>query len=187
MNKGIPPEPDPQLRLESLEKQLRPLPPPSVPVVLPSKLIAGIPIPAPTSSLAVSVTKQWPWMPGIGAMGILILSLGHAWLACSNSNAFPESNANGSATDQLVTGQTAAVPTKTIRDCEQAVHIDPYNADAWFNLAKAQADMHRSTDAISSAQKAIDVARSRNRIALANTVEAWLRTYGATRSEQSSH
>jgi hypothetical protein len=65
------------------------------------------------------------------------------------------------------------------------VHFDPYNAEAWFSLAKAQADVHRSADAISSAQKAIDIARSRNRSDLVDTVEAWLRSYRASESRRS--
>jgi outer membrane protein TolC len=65
------------------------------------------------------------------------------------------------------------------------VRIYPYNADAWFSLAKAQADVHRSADAISSAQKAIDVARSRNNAGFVNTIETWLRSYRAAESGRS--
>jgi tetratricopeptide (TPR) repeat protein len=187
MNKIIPPEPDPRSRLESLEKHLRAMPPPSVPAALSSNLIAAIPAPAATASVAVSISKRWSGMASIGAMGILVLGLGYAWLAHSNSNALPGLKANGNATGTSTTEQNVTAPSHAIKDYEQAVRFDPYNADAWFNLAKAQAEMHQSADAISSAQKAIDVARARNRTALANTVESWLRAYRATESDQSPH
>jgi tetratricopeptide (TPR) repeat protein len=188
MNKSVPPEPDPlRLRLESLEQQLLALPPPSVPDALPSKLIAAIPATAAPASISVSVTKRWPWMAGIGAIGILVFGLGYAWLTRSNSNTLQKSHANGIATGQLATGRSATASSKAIHDYEQAVRIDPYNADAWFNLAKAQGEMHQSADAISSAQKAIDIARSRNRNALADSIEAWLRDHRAAESGQSPH
>ena len=69
-----------------------------------------------------------------------------------------------------------------LQQFESAVRLDPYNADAWLSLAKAQADVHRTDDAISSAQKALDIARSRNRSDLIGTIEAWLRSRRATKS-----
>jgi cytochrome c-type biogenesis protein CcmH/NrfG len=181
MNPGLPsPEPDPRrLSLETLEEQLRTLPQPAVPDALPSKLIASIPPIATAGSLAAGVTKRWPFVAGIGATVILAFALLGIWLQHRSSNTLPEPNANHGATGTSTTEPNATVSSPAIRNYEQAVRIDPYDADAWFSLAKAQADVQRSADAISSAQKAIDVARSRNNAGFVNTIETWLRSYRA--------
>ena len=88
--------------------------------------------------------------------------------------------------DDSASGNNAPAALKTVQKYEQIVSVDPYNADAWFALAKAQADLHRSEDAIASAQKALDVARSRNRSDLAGTIETWLQSYGRTQSGRST-
>jgi tetratricopeptide (TPR) repeat protein len=109
--------------------------------------------------------------------GILLSAAAVVWLTSRNSHAPPEPNASPSATSSsAATGPSATTSSKTIQTYEQAVRFDPYNADAWFNLAKAQAEVHRTDEALSSAQKALDIARSRNQTALVETIEAWLRS-----------
>jgi tetratricopeptide (TPR) repeat protein len=83
-------------------------------------------------------------------------------------------------------GKDVPAASKAVQQYDRAVTVDPYNADAWFALAKAQADLHRSEDAISSAQKALDAARSRNRSDLAGRIEAWLRSYRQAQSSRSA-
>jgi tetratricopeptide (TPR) repeat protein len=168
------PEPDPRASLESLEKQLRALPPPPVPTHLPSKLIAAIaPVPA-AAGTAASIWKLWPWMAAIGAAGVVAAALTYTWLANRNPRPAPPARGEGGAgnSTNLLTSPTS----KAIRDYEEAIRIDPYNADAWFALAKAQAAADRPGEAASSAQKALDVARSRDRTDLVPTIEAWLRS-----------
>jgi tetratricopeptide (TPR) repeat protein len=97
-----------------------------------------------------------------------------------NSKPPAGSNENQGASVVSTDGKDTPPTSKAVQEYEQAVRFDPYNADAWFSLAKAQADVHRSADAISSAQKAIDIARSRDRAALVDTVETWLRSYRAS-------
>src|SRR5689334_21406388 len=81
---------------------------------------------------------------------------------------------------------TAATSSQAIEKYEQAVLHDRYGADAWFSLAKAQIAGHRSADAISSAHKALDIARANNRTSLAQAVEAWLKTNAAAEFSQPS-
>ena len=170
------PESDPRrLSLESLEEKLRALPLPPVPENLPSNLIAAIPPTKAISSLG----------RGVGVICIAVPAVVYSWLTHTNSKPPAGSNENQGAAVSSADGKAAMpAPSKAVREYEQAVRFDPYNADAWFSLAKAQADVHRSADAISSAQKAIDIARSRDRAALVDTVETWLRSYRASESRR---
>jgi hypothetical protein len=179
------PEPDPgRLSLESLEEKLRALPLAPVPDGLPSKLIAAIPPTKAVSSLGTQVIRRWPWIGAVGVMCITLSAVVYTWLMHLNSKPTTESNENRGATVSSTAGKDVPGPSKAVREYEQAVRFDPYNADAWFSLAKAQANAHQSADAISSAQKAIDIARSRNRADLVDTVEAWLRSYRASESHR---
>ena len=190
MSQGQPPSPEPDdLRrpsLESLEQQLRTLPQPVVPDTLSTKLIAAIPAVAGKASVSVSgMTKFWLWTVGLAAAGILASTLVFTWIVRENSNSLPAPKANNSAAETSTIGSKPPASSKALQQFEQAVRFDPFNANAWFNLAKAQAAEHRSDDAISSAEKGLDIAHSRNNAALANTIEAWLRSYRATLSGQS--
>ena len=184
MSQALPPspEPDPQrLSFESIEQQLRALPPPAVPDALPAKLLAAIPPAAALPSLGSRFLKRWPWIAGGGA-GLLVAALIYVGLA----NRSAKAPAKGGVDAARPTGSKVPASSKAIRDYEEAIRFDPYNADAWFGLAKAQAEADRPADAISSAQKALDIARSRNRTALVQTVEAWLRSYRATQPREPS-
>jgi thioredoxin-like negative regulator of GroEL len=93
-------------------------------------------------------------------------------------------DANRESADSSAAGKNAPATSKDIQKYEQVVRFDPYNADAWFSLAKAQAQVNRSEDAISSARKAIDIGRSRNRSDFVGAVETWLRAYEAPKAGQ---
>jgi tetratricopeptide (TPR) repeat protein len=179
------PEPDPRLSLESLEQQLRALPPPVVPESLPSKLIATIPPAKAAASLATSIIARWPWIAGVAVLCITVPAVFYSWQMHGNPKPGAESSENRDPMIPSTGGKDVPASSKAVRNYEQAVRIDPYNADAWFSLAKAQANVHRPDNAISAAQKAIDIARSRNRSDLASTIEAWMRSYRAAQSDRS--
>jgi hypothetical protein len=182
MNRDVSPTPEPdprRLSLESLEEKLRALPLADVPDDLTSKLVAALP-PAQAVGPLNGLPKPWPW---IGAVGVLCItaSVVGVWLIQVNSK--PPKVPNENRNPPTATNE-APRTSKAVQDFEQTVRFDPYNADAWYGLAKAQAEMGHSTDAISSAQKAIDIGRSRNRTDFVNTVEAWLRSYRAAESRR---
>jgi tetratricopeptide (TPR) repeat protein len=186
MNQDVvpPPEPDPsRLSLESLEEKLRALPLAAVPDGMPSKLVAAIPPTTAVSATGSGVQRRWPWIGAVGVMCITASAVVCSWLVHLNSKPAAVSNENR---EPSTIENEAPRSSKAVQDYEQAVRFDPYNADAWFSLAKAQADVRRSADAISSAQKAIDIGRSRNRTAFVDTVEAWLRSYRDSESRRSS-
>ncbi len=187
MNQGTPsPEPDPgRLSLESLEQKLRALPPAAVPEALPSKLIGAIPPIKAMGSGGAGTGRRWPWIAAAGVMCMAVFAVSYSWLVLWNSKPPTLSNENRNETVPATTGKDVPASSKAVEQYEQAVRFDPYNADAWFGLAKAQANVHRSADALSSAQKAIDIARSRNRSDLVDRVEAWQRSYRATQPGQS--
>jgi tetratricopeptide (TPR) repeat protein len=179
------PEPDPErLSLESLEAKLRALPPPEVPGALSSKLIATIPPAKAAGTAAAGITKYWLWIAGVAvifiATGAVLISSQTFW----NSKSPSEAKENPGAAASSTTRNGTPATSKAIQQFETAVRLDPYNADAWFSLAKAQADVHRAEDAISSAQKALDIARSRNRSDFVGTIEGWLRSHRAAKSGQ---
>jgi hypothetical protein len=180
---GLRPEPDPRLSLEALEQKLRGLPPPDVPEALTSKLMAGIPAGKAAGPLGSALSKRWLWIGPVGILCIAASAVVYTLLADGKSKA-PIASNEKSNTAGSTAGQVAPASTKAIRDFEERLRIDPYNADAWFGLAKAQADVHRSADAVESAQKAMDVARSRNRFDLATSVEAWLQSYRALQNKR---
>jgi len=182
------PEPDPeQLSLESLERQLRALPPSEVPEGLSSKLVAAIPpIKTGSAATATGAKKLWTWMTGVGLICVTTGALFVARHLLWNTAPSAQPNDRPSGTSSSTTQKEAPATSKVIQQYERTISVDPYNADAWFNLAKAQAEARRANDAIASAQKALDVARSRNRSDLAATIEAWLRSYRAAESRPSA-
>jgi cytochrome c-type biogenesis protein CcmH/NrfG len=155
----------------------------AVPAGLPSKLIAAIPPTTVVSSPGSGVRRLWPWIGAVGVICITASAVVFSWLVHLNSKPAAESNEDRSPTTNKKVTPTSS---KAVQDFEQAVQFDPFNADAWFRLAKAQAEVHRTADAISSAQKAIDVGRSRNSTAFVDTVEAWLRSYRAAESRRTA-
>jgi tetratricopeptide (TPR) repeat protein len=172
-------EPDPRrLELESLEQRLRALPLAAVPNALPSKLVAAIPAAKAAGYSASRVPEKWPWIAGVGAMCIIGGAI--IYSALIHSNPPGAANLKPPATGSSASAAKGPTSSPAILEGEKTVSRDPYNADAWFNLAKAQADLGRSADAVSSAEKALDVARSRNRRDLQTTIESWLRSHRPT-------
>ena len=170
------PEPDPRAAsLESLKIQLRALPPPAVPAELAGRLIAAIPG-VSAAGAAAGGWKAWRWIAAIGGAGVVAAALTYTWMANRNPRAVPAVKAEGGATENSTSAPNAS-SMKAVRDAEQAVRFDPYNADAWFALAKAQAAANQTEAAASSAEKALDVARSRDRPDLARIIETWLRSH----------
>lgn len=184
MNHGkVPPaEPNPErLSLESLEQQLRALPPPTVPDALQAKLIAAIPSAKAVGSLSARRVRRWWWIAGAGVA--CIASSAAVYLCLNHSLPPPDESGRGArSTVAAPQGADAPAASKAMRDYEARVRFDPYDADAWFGLAKAQAGVNRPEDAISSAQKAIDIARARGRADFVSAVEAWVRPYRAAQS-----
>jgi tetratricopeptide (TPR) repeat protein len=176
------PEPDPErLSLESLEGRLRALPPTEVPDALSSKLIATIPPAKAAGTTATGVTRYWPWIAGVSLICIAAAAVFSSRQIFWNSKPPLGANDNVDAASSKA-GKDPLATSKAVQQFDSAVRIDPYDADAWFSLAKAQADVHRAEDAISSAQKALDIARSRNRLDLASTIESWLRSHRSAQS-----
>ena len=181
MSPAVPPlpEPDPsRADLATLEEKLRALAPPRVPTALESKLVASIPSAGAAGALATMIAKYWLWIAGTAGVCIVAGALVHWWPSGANFGG----GQPGKATVENGNRPTSAA----LKKFEDAVSVEPYNAEAWFNLAKAQAEAHRPEDAVSSAQKAIDVARSRDRNDFAQNVEAWLKTYKAANHLQKS-
>jgi tetratricopeptide (TPR) repeat protein len=155
-----------------------------VPESLPSKLIAAVPATKAGGAAATSVITYWPWIAGVALISIAASAVVYSRHMLWNSKPPAASKENAGARGPSTIGKDAPATSKAIQQYEQAVRFDPYNADAWFALAKAQAAAHRSEDALSSAEKALDVARSRNRSELAGTIQAWLRSYRAAQSSR---
>jgi len=178
------PEPDPERLFGSLEAKLRALPPSEVPDTLRAKLIATIPSAKAAGATSAGVAKYWPWIAGVSliciATGAVLYSRQIFW----NSKPSLGPSENPGAAVSSIADRDPPVTSKAVQQFENAVRLDPYNADAWFSLAKAQADVNRAEDAISSAQKALDIARSRNRSDLVGTIERWLRSRRPTKSGQ---
>jgi hypothetical protein len=186
MSRSVGPEPDPRLSLEALEEQLRALPPAEVPADLSSKLVAGIQVSKATSSFGGAAARLWIW---VGAVSVICVALStgvYFTVDGSSSKVTRPASENGNPADSSSRKEADAASSKALADYEQAVRVDPFNADAWFALAKAQSDVQRSADAMASAQKAIDVARSRNRLDFAGNVEAWLRSYRGSQNKRSA-
>jgi cytochrome c-type biogenesis protein CcmH/NrfG len=155
-----------------------------VPEALPSKLIASIPAAKAAGWLATSITSRWPWIVGVAVLCITVPAAIYLWQMDWGSAPPAGADANPDPADSSKAAKNAPATSKDIQKYEQAVRFDPYNADAWFSLAKAQAQVNRSEDAISSARKAIDIARSRNRADFVSAVETWLRSYQVPNASQ---
>jgi cytochrome c-type biogenesis protein CcmH/NrfG len=178
MNAGLPnPESDPSVSIDAIEAQLRGLPPPSVPEGLAGKLIGAIPQAVVGAAASTAAVKIWAVVVGIIAVGAVAVGLTVQWLSGENPVA-PKPNANTNANAPAAQGNPAAIAPalqKELQRCEEATRNDPFDAAAWFNLAKAQLRAQRKADAIVSAHKALDIARSGRWPDLVAPVEAWLR------------
>lgn len=75
-------------------------------------------------------------------------------------------------------------PQAAIDHFQEALKYKPTYIEAWANMALAQAALNHPDLAVVLAQKAIDMARSKGQIKLAQEVEAWLTTYRASLSNQ---
>jgi cytochrome c-type biogenesis protein CcmH/NrfG len=172
------PDPDPQRpTLASLEARLRTLPPVEVPAALSSKLIATI---SPGKAAVATTSGLVMYLLWVAAVTVICIAAGAAIYSAQFYWATKhEPGTKQNPTTALPSNADKASPStsKAIEQFESAVRIDPYNADAWFNLAKSQANERRTIDAVSSARKALDIARSTNRSDLVRTVEAWLRAH----------
>jgi tetratricopeptide (TPR) repeat protein len=187
MNRDVSPtsDPDPERPdLESLEQKLRALPLPAVPDGLRPKLIASIPSIKSAGSPGGRVLKLRPWVGMVGAICLAFSAAAGSLFMYLNREPDARLNEGPKPTASSTTSDDAVKSSKAVRDYEEAVRFDPYNADAWFGLAKAQADLNRSADAISSAEKAIDIGRSRNRTDFVSAVKGWLQSYRASRSRR---
>ena len=179
------PEPSPErISLDSLEQQLRALPPPEVPADLSATLVTAIPR-SVSVSRGLGTSKNWFWIAA--AMAAVACTLGvSSWFIGGAAKLEPVSHTTNNSATESPAPQAASNVSETIGNLQQAAQSDPYNADLWFKLAKTQAEDQRSAEAIASAEKAIDVARSRNRNDLAIAVEAWLRDYRAKQNNRTS-
>ncbi len=167
------PGPDPKsLELELLEARLRAIAPPAVPERLVEKLAVGIPRAGASSGGLLN--KPRLWFAACAAMVVIIAAVSVAvwshWGSGSGRRNAGGPQQNGGS------GVPNTIKNQAIGQYEHAVAVDPYNAEAWFNLAKAQADAGRWDEAISSAQKSIDIARSRGRTDFVHMVEAWVKS-----------
>jgi tetratricopeptide (TPR) repeat protein len=62
----------------------------------------------------------------------------------------------------------------------QALRLKPDLIEAYFNLALVYAEIHKSSEAIDTGRKALELARSKNQTALAKKIEDWLNNYRAS-------
>jgi cytochrome c-type biogenesis protein CcmH/NrfG len=178
MSPGLPnSDSDPHASLEAIEAQLRALPPPDVPAGLAGKLINGIPTVVVGAAASTVAVKIWAVVVGLIAVGAVAIGLTVQWLSGENPVAPNENGNANSKTPAAQTAPAAIAPAleKELQRWEDATRHDPFDANGWFNLAKAQLQAQRRDDAIVSARKALDVARSGRRPDLVAPLESWLR------------
>jgi cytochrome c-type biogenesis protein CcmH/NrfG len=182
MSHSVGPEPDPSVSLEALEQKLRALPQADVPARLPAKLLASIPASKAAGSFGAAAISRWLLIAAV-SVACAALSVG-AYLAVhgTTSKFAKPPNEKANPADSPSAKSAAAPSSQALDDLQKAVRVDPFNAEAWFALAKAQA-AGQSSAAAESAQKAIDVARSRNNNVFAGQVETWLRSYRASQGK----
>ena len=66
---------------------------------------------------------------------------------------------------------------EAIEHFQYVLRLKPDFTEAYFNLALLYAMMHKSSDAIETGQKALELAQSKNQAALAKKIEDWLNNY----------
>jgi len=72
---------------------------------------------------------------------------------------------------------------QAIEHFKQALRFKPDYLNACYNLASAYAKINRSAEAISTAQKALELARVQGQTAQAKKIEEWLKSYRASLSD----
>ncbi len=72
-------------------------------------------------------------------------------------------------------------PQESLAYFEQALRLKSDYIQSYGNLANAYAQLNRSAEAIAAAEKGLDLARSQDQKALARQIDAWLRTYRASK------
>lgn len=73
-------------------------------------------------------------------------------------------------------------PEEAVQQFKQALRLKPDDIIAYNNLAESYAKMHLSSEAVASAQKAIELARSQGQTALLKQIEDWLKSYRTNQS-----
>ena len=68
---------------------------------------------------------------------------------------------------------------EAIEHYKKALQLRPNSPEPYGNLALTYAQMNRPADAIVSAEKALELARSQSNTVLAERIDDWLRTYRA--------
>jgi protein O-GlcNAc transferase len=68
-------------------------------------------------------------------------------------------------------------PYEAIEHFKQALRIKPDYAGAYYLMAMAYANINQNTEAITAAQKALDLARDEKQTALTQQIEDWLNSY----------
>ncbi|MGA2798871.1 MAG: tetratricopeptide repeat protein [Thermoguttaceae bacterium] len=76
-------------------------------------------------------------------------------------------------------------PEEAIKHYLYILRLKPDFIEAYFNLALLYAAMHKSSDAIATGRKALEIAKSKNQTALAKKIENWLNNYRASLSNRS--
>ncbi len=87
--------------------------------------------------------------------------------------------------------ETWAIYCAIVEACEEAaeqfhkvLQLEPDDAATYANLTKTFAALHRSSDAIATAQHALDLARTQGQKELAQQIEDWLKQYRAQQANQ---
>jgi len=68
---------------------------------------------------------------------------------------------------------------EAVESYQQVLRLKPDFTEVYLDLALAYANLHRSSEAITAAQKALELARSQGQTALAKKIEDWLNSYRA--------
>jgi tetratricopeptide (TPR) repeat protein len=68
-------------------------------------------------------------------------------------------------------------PHEAIEHFKQALQIKPDYVGAYFLMAMAYANINQPSEALTAAQKALDLARAEKQTALARQIEDWLNSY----------
>lgn len=77
----------------------------------------------------------------------------------------------------FLAGADAGRAEDAIEQYEQALHLIPQDSAAYLNLMKTYAALHRSAEAMATAQRTLELARSQHDNAPASQVEAWIADY----------
>jgi tetratricopeptide (TPR) repeat protein len=76
-------------------------------------------------------------------------------------------------------------PQEAIEHYVRAIRLKPDYTQTWFNLANAYAQANHPAEAIATAKKTLDLARSQGQTAMAKNIEDWLIQYRANHADVS--